>query len=95
MYMLKLLFQQLQRDKIHPGSWENSGPPGTGLKITWGTAKDHRLGTSGGIPAIVLQGGANDHPPLGTANCPGQECCSFFYLIFPEFQNPSPCFSLL
>ena len=42
--MLKLLFQQLQIDKIHPGSWENSIPPGTGLKITWGTAKDYCWG---------------------------------------------------
>ena len=37
MYMLKLLFQKLQRDKVHPGSWENSQPPGALLKITaWG-----------------------------------------------------------
>ena len=32
--MLKLLFQKLQIDKAHPGSWENSRPPGALLKIT-------------------------------------------------------------
>ena len=37
MYTLKLLFQRLQIDKTHPGSWENSRPPGAPLKITaWG-----------------------------------------------------------
>ena len=79
--MLKLLFQKLQ---IRP-AWL------LGKQLTsWGTAKDYRLGTSGGILAIVFQGGANDHLPLGTANRPGQECGSFFYLTLPEFQNPSP-----
>ena len=36
--MLKLLFQKLQIDKAHPGSWENSRPPGALLKVTtaWG-----------------------------------------------------------
>ena len=77
--MLKLFFQKLQ---IRPilGKQPSS----------WGTAKDYPLGTSGGIQAIVFQGGAIDHLPLETANCPGQERCSFFYLTLPEFQNPSP-----
>ena len=80
MYMLKL-FRNYR-----------SGPPWLLGKqpTSWGTAKDYLLGTSGGIRAIVFQGGANDLLPLGTANCPGQECCSFFYLTLPEFQNPSP-----
>ena len=64
MCMLKLLFQKLQIDKVHPGSWENSRPRGTLLKITtWGQV--------GGIRAFVFQGETTDHPPLGTANCPG------------------------
>ena len=82
MYMLKFLFQKLQIDKAHPGSWEKQ-------PTSWGTAKDCRLGTSGGIRAIVFQAATEDHPPLGTANCPEQECCSFFHLILPELQNPS------
>ena len=58
MYMLKLLFQKLQ---IGP-SWL------LGRQLTsWSAAKDYRLGTSGGIQAIVFRGAANDHLPLGTA----------------------------
>ena len=56
--------------------------------ISWDTAKDYPLGTSGGIQVFVFQGETDDHPPLGTATCPGQECCSFFHLILPEFQSP-------
>ena len=48
MYMLKLLFQNLQIDKAHPGSWEEP--------TSWGTTKDYHLGTSGGIWAAVFQG---------------------------------------
>ena len=69
-------------DKAHPGSWERQ-------LTSWGTANDHCLGTSGGIQAIVFQGETEDLLPLGTANCPGGECCSFFHLILPEFQNLS------
>ena len=36
----------------------------------------------------MFQGGAKDHLPLGIANCPGQECCSFFHLILPESLSP-------
>ena len=79
MCMLKLLFQKLQ---IRP-FWL------LGKQLTsWGTAKDDRLGTTGGIWAYVSQGETDDHPPLGTANCPGQECCSFFHLVLPESQSP-------
>ena len=43
MYMLKFLFQKLQIDKAHPGSWENSWSPGALLKITtWGQVKASR-----------------------------------------------------
>ena len=45
MYMLKLLFQKLQ---IRP-SWLL----GKQL-ISWGTAKDYSLGTTGGIQAFVF-----------------------------------------
>ena len=80
MHMLKLLFQELQiRPILAPR--RHSRPPGVLLKITaWGTSR--------GIRAIVFPE-ETDHPPLGTAKCPGQECCSFFHLILPEFQNPS------
>ena len=75
----KLLFQKLQiRTILAPGKQLTS----------WGTAKDYRLGTSGGFWAFVFQGETDDHLPLGTANCPGQECCSFFHLILPEPQSP-------
>ena len=45
----------------------------------------------------MFQGETDNHPPLGTANCPGQECCSFFPPILPESQNPHctliiPCY---
>ena len=65
-------------DKVRPGSWEK-------LTASWGTAKDSCLRTSGGILATVTtcQGETDDHLSLGTANCPGQECCSFFHLIHP------------
>ena len=63
MYMLKLFFQKLQiRPILAPGKQQTS----------WGTAKDYRLGTTGGIWAFVFQGETDDHLPLGTANCPGQ-----------------------
>ena len=78
MYMLKLLFRKLQiRPVLAPGKTLTS----------WGTAKDDRLGTSRGLRAFVSQGETDDHPPLGTANCPGQECCSFFHPILPESQS--------
>ena len=48
----------------------DSQPPGALLKITAWEIK-------GGIQAIVFQGETDDHPPLGTANCPGQEYCRF------------------
>ena len=83
MYMLKLLFQKLQIHQAHPGSWENSRSPGALLKITtWGQEEPSR-------PLCFRQGETDEHPPLGTAKCPGQECCSFFHLILPELQNPS------
>ena len=79
MYMLKLLFQKLQ---IRP-SWL------LGKQLTsWGTAKDDRPGTTGGFQAFGIRGQTDDHPPLGTANCPGQERCSFFHLIIPASQSP-------
>ena len=82
MHTLKLLFQKLQiRPILAPG--RDSQPFGALLEITlWGTR--------GGIRAIVFQGETDNHPPLGTANYPGQECCGFFHLIFPDFQNHSP-----
>ena len=84
MYILKLFFfQKIRIDNAHPGSWEKQ-------PTSWGTAKDCRLGTSGGIRAIVFQAATEDHPPMGMANCPGRECCIFLHIIFPEFQNPSP-----
>ena len=87
MYMLKLLFQKLQ---IRP-AWL------LGKQLTsWGTAKDYHLGTTGGIQAFVFQGETDNQ----TANCLGQECCSFFHLILPEFQTPHrtlfiPCYKNL
>ena len=36
-------------DKASPGSWEKQ-------LTSWGTAKDYRLGTSGGIRASAFQG---------------------------------------
>ena len=74
MHMLKLLFQKLQiRPILAPG--RDSRPPGTLLKTTaWGQVE----ASSGGIQAIVFQGETDNHPPLGTANCPGREYCSFF-----------------
>ena len=92
MHMLKLLFQKLQiRPILAPGKSETTDKahPGSRLRqpTSWDAAKDYRLGTSRCIQAIVFQGGANDHLPLGTANRPGQECCSFFYLTLPELQN--------
>ena len=85
MYMLKL-FRNYR-----------SGPPWLLGKqpTSWGTAKDYRLGTSGGIRAFVCQG--RDRRPPTLANCPGQECCSFFHLILPESQSPHrtlfiPCY---
>ena len=72
-------------DKAHPGSWENSLPPRALLTITtWGQVEASR--------AFVFQRDTDDHPPLRTANCPGQECCSFFHLILPESQAlTAPC----
>ena len=61
MDMLKLLFQELQVRAHH--SQDRQQTP-------WDTAKDHNLGTSGGIRAIVFQGETDNHLPLGTANCP-------------------------
>ena len=66
---------------------------------SWDTAKDYPLGTSGGIQVFVFQGETDDHPPLGTANCPGQECCNFFHVIPPETQSPLctlfiPCYKM-
>ncbi|KAF6074105.1 hypothetical protein HJG60_001984 [Phyllostomus discolor] len=69
-------------DKAHPGSWEKQ-------LTSWDTAKDYHQGTSGGIQVIVFQGKTDDHSTLGIANCPGQEYCRIFYLIFPKLQNPS------
>ena len=91
MYVLKLLFHKLQ---IGPSCLLGK------QLISWGTAKDYHLGTSGGIRAIVFPGETEEHPPLGTANCPGQECCSFFHLILPESQTPHltlfiPCYKKL
>ena len=64
-------------DKACLGSWENSRPPGALLKITpWGQLE-------ASLPLC-----SKDHLPLGTANCPGQECCSFFHLIIPASQSP-------
>ena len=91
MCMLKHLFQQLQITPLvslqniflHKSSWL------LGKQLTsWGTAKDYHLGTSGSTWAFVFQGETDDHLPLGTAKCPGQECCSFFPPILPEFQSP-------
>ena len=66
MHMLKLLSQKLQIKPIL-ALGRDSLPLGALLKITaWET--------SGGIWAIVFQGETDYHPPLGTANCPGQEC---------------------
>ena len=56
MNMLKLLFQKLQIRPIHPGSWEKQ-------PASWGTAKDYRLGTSGGIRAFVFQGQTDTTSP--------------------------------
>ena len=66
MYMLKLLFQKLQ-------SWLLGKQP-----TSWGTAKDDRLGTTGSIRAFVFREETDNLLSLGTANCPGQEYCSFF-----------------
>ena len=81
MYVLKLLFHKLQ---IGPSCLLGK------QLISWGTAKDCHLGTTEGIRAFVVQGETDDHLSLGTANCPGQECCSFFHPILPESQSP-PC----
>ena len=43
-------------DKACPGSWEKQ-------PTSWGTAKDYRLGTSGGIRAFVFQGATETTPP--------------------------------
>ena len=64
MYMLKFLFQKVQ-------SWLLGKQP-----TSWGTAKDDCLETTGSILAFVFREETEDHPPLGTANCPGQEYCS-------------------
>ena len=80
MCIWKLLFQKLQiRPVLAPG--RNSQAPGAPLKM-------YHLGTSGGIQAFVFQGETDDHPPLGMANCPGQECCSFFHPVLAESQSP-------
>ena len=69
-------------DKAHPGSWENSRPPGALLKIiTWG-----QLEASGPLCSRERQMTAGPWEQL--PNCPGQECCSFFHLILPESQSP-------
>ena len=79
MHMLKLLFQKLQiRPVLAPGKTAD----------LLGTAKEYHLGTTGGIWAFVFQGETDYHMPLGIANCPGQECCSFFHLNVPESQSP-------
>ena len=57
---------------------------------SWGTAEDHHLGQE---PLCPWE--RDRLPAQGTAHCPGQECCSFLDLIFPEFQNPSQYFILL
>lgn len=74
-------------------SWllETGRPPGALLKMTaWGQGE-------AAVRAFVFQGQTEDHPPLGTAHCPGQECCSFFHLVLPESQSPPrtlfiPCY---
>ena len=76
MYMLKLLFQKLQ-------SWLLGKQP-----TSWGTAKHYPLGTNWSHPDLCVPGRDRGPLPLGTANCPGRGCCSFFYLILPEFQSP-------
>ena len=83
MYMVKLLFQKLQiRPILAPG--RDSQPPGALLKATtWGQVEASR-------PLCSRERQTINHPSLGTANCPAQECCSFFHLICPEFQNLSP-----
>ena len=48
MYMLKLLFQKLQIKPVLA--------PAEKQLTSWGTAKDDRLGTTGGIRASVFQG---------------------------------------
>ena len=88
MYVLKLLFHKLQiRPVLAPGRTAD----------LLGTAKDYRLGTTGGIWAFVFQGETDDHWPLGTANCPAQECCNLFHPVLPESQSPHhtlfiPCY---
>ena len=84
MYMLKLLFQKLQIDKVHPGSWENSRPPGALLTITaWGQVE-----TSAPLCSRELQQTTCPWEQLTAQN--KNSCCSFFCLILPELQNPSP-----
>ena len=68
-------------DKACPGSWEEQ-------PTSWGTAKDVPPGDKWRPRAFVFQGETDDHPPLGTADCPGQECCIFFHPVLPESQSP-------
>ena len=78
----KLLFQELQ---VWPTltPLRDRQPPGAQLEISKPLCSGN----------IMFPG--KDRRRRGTADHPGQECCSLFLnLIFPEFQNPSPHFVL-
>ena len=85
MCMLKLLFQKLQIRLL-------------GKQLpSWGTAKDYHVGTIWRHPDLSVPGRDRRPLPQGTANCPGQECFSFFHPVLPESQSPHrtlfiPCY---
>ena len=83
MYMLKLLFQKLQRDKVHPGSWENSRPPGALLNVTaWGQVE--------ASPALCFREGQRTTCPWEQLTAGGRNVAVSSTPPSLNFKTPSP-----
>ena len=91
MYMLKLLFQQLQITPLvslqniflHKSSWLLGKQP-----TSWGTAKDDHLGTTGGIRAFVFQGETDATCPWEQLTARGRNVAASFTQSSLNFKAP-------